>query len=179
MTSPEWMGFVWRTPIALAAIVDYFLFSTGHFSLTYSVLGGWFLVTLLLVLFVSGSYGVAAVRRNEQRRFFLVHIALLAFVSVALYSVSDRARLFAIKSIDEDAQAFMRNPQNESIAAPTQARELMTAISSHKYSSVREAFTPTFRRADYLLEDGSASRYRLVLTRNKTGRSEASLRQLN
>jgi hypothetical protein len=179
MNRPEWMGFAWRTLVALAAVVDYFLFSTGNFSLTYSVLGGWFPITLLLVLLVSGSYGVVAVRRSEQRRSFLVHIALLAAVSVALYFLSDRARLFAIEAIDDDAQAFMRNPQNEDIAAPKQARELMTAISSHKYSAVHEAFAPTFRRGDYLLEDDSGIRYRLVLTRNVIGRSEISLRQLN
>ena len=175
MKRPERTAFAWRTLFVLAAITDYFLFSTGNSSFTFSLLGGWFVVVLALVMVVSASYGFTAVRNRERRSYFLIHIVLLVVVSAVLYSLSDRARAIAAHAMDEDAEAFMRNPQNERIAATGQTRDLMTAITSRKFSAVREAFTPTFRRADYVLEDGGANRYLLIVTRNATGRPEASL----
>lgn len=169
------MAFGWRTLFVVVAITDYFLFSTGNFSFTFSLLGGWFVIMLALVVVVSASYGVTAVRNRERRPYFLIHVVLLVVVSAVLYSLSDRARAIAAHAMDEDAEAFMRDPQSERIAATAETRDLMAAITSRKYSAMREAFTPTFRRADYVLEDGSANRYLLILTRNATGRPEASL----
>lgn len=174
-----WTAFLWRTILGIVAILDYFLFTTGNFSLTFSLFGGWFLVTLLFVAGMTVAYGANAIRKADQRPYFLAYVVVLLISSVVLFSLSDRARLFAVQSIDGEAQEFMLHPESKRIGASSQIRELMAAIGSGKYSFEREAFTPTFRRADYVLQDSSANKYRLILVRNGTGTAEASLRKLD
>lgn len=55
-----------RQQLALL-VFDYFLFSTGNLSVTYSFLGGWFGVMLAVAVIVTVSYGCEPCRGRENK----------------------------------------------------------------------------------------------------------------
>ena len=88
-------GFLWRTATSDLLIFDYFLFVTGNPSITYSFLGGWFEVPLILVAIVTGSYGYGTARGKAKKRQFALHAFAVGLFSSALFITSPYARELA------------------------------------------------------------------------------------
>ena len=141
--------------------------------------GGWFEIPIAIIVFVLVTYGVRSVRSKMHRPYFSASVITLVSTLIGLNALSERAGQFALDRIWRDADLFMHQAASPRVIATPQTRNLMAAVSAGSYTVEREAFVPTFRRADYLLQDERGNRYRLVLTRNAIGTPEISMRRLN
>ena len=168
---------LWRLFIAAAIAFDYFLFSTGNPSLTYTAIGGWFEVGVFALIAVTATYALKAVKEKGERIGFLAYVILLTAWSLILLFLSAGARDFAEREIDARAAQFVKNPKDSLVAASPETRELMALLESRHFSFRREAFIPTFRRADYLLSVDSSENFRLILTISWDGTAQAFLRR--
>lgn len=171
----KFVAFGWRTAVSVLIIVDYFLFSTGNPSLTYSLLGGWFIVPLVVAVIVTASYGFNAYKQQENRRLCVLHFLILAAVSTLLLSFSGEARQFAAKNVEADILTFVNDPTTRKVDAADQTRALMTEIKQRRHSMERETFIPTFRRMDYLFKSDTGKKYRLISVKKWNGVPAISL----
>lgn len=171
----KFITFGWRTVVTVLIIVDYFLFSTGNPSLTYSALGGWFIVPLAVVVVVTVSYGFRAYKQPKDRSLCALHLAIVAGVSVLLLSFSGKAREYAAANVEADILAFFNDPATHKVDAADQARTLMAEIKQQRHSMERETFIPTFRRMDYLFKSDTGKKYRLILVEEWNGVPSVSL----
>ena len=168
--------FLWRTSATGLLVFDYFLFSTGNPSVTYSFLGGWFEVTLLGAFIVTASYGYESLIGRENKRPFLLHILFLAALSLALFEASPHARQLAIVRLQAKADSFIKDPISYTADVSSEGRQLMVEIEKQKFSVQRSAFIPTFQRTDYLLRTEQGATYLLVLETRWNGTPVISLR---
>jgi len=171
----KFVTFSWRTTVVILIIVDYFLFSTGNPSLTYSILGGWFIVPLVVAIIITASYGFRSYKRQENRQLFVLHLLGLVAVSALLFWFSGEARQFAAAKVEVDILAFVDDPTIREVDAAEQARALMAEIKKHRHSMERETFIPTFRRMDYLFKSDDGKKYRLILVKEWNGVPSISL----
>lgn len=158
----------WSTAISCIFLLDYFLFSTGNPSLSYSVFAGWFEIGLIAVIAITVWCGYYALK-TSNRKYFVFYILGIASFSATLLMMSSQAREFAATGIEAQLISFMQDPVNNNVDASAQTRKLMADISRHKYSAERESFIPTFRRMDYLLKVDTGEKYSLILTASWMG----------
>jgi hypothetical protein len=168
-------GCLWRTVLTALVAIDYFLFTTGYPSLTYSLLGGWFIVPLLVATAIGVSYGIASIRSAEGRRAFGVYAIVTVVVIGVLLSLSGAARRGAAASLEADALGFVSDPTTTAVQASTQARALMADIKKYPFTVHREAFIPTFRRMDLVVHSEQRGAFTLVLTMSWNGVPEIAL----
>jgi len=168
------IAFGWRTGVVVLIIVDYFLYSTGNPSLTYSVLGGWFIVPLVGAALVTIVYAFGAYKSQKDRGLWVLHLAIVVGVSVMLLSLSGQARQYAEQNVEADVHAFVKDPTTRGVEAADQARALMIEIKKRDYTMERETFIPTFRRMDYLFKSDTGKKYRLILVKEWNGVPEIS-----
>lgn len=163
--------FLWCTGISCISILDYFLFSTGNPSLSYSIFAGWFEIDLVAVIAATVLYGYGALKTNKRKSFVLYLLGIVSF-SIILLIISPQAKEFAAASVEAHVVSFMDDPVRSKVGASDQTRKLMLDISRRKYTAERESFIPTFRRMDYLLKVETGEIYNLILTVNWKGTSE-------
>jgi len=166
------------TGISCLLVFDYFLFSTGNPSATYSLLGGWFEVTLIGVVVVPAIYGFAVLDDMKTRKLFIYHVTLICLFGAVLFGVSADARNFAETRMRDQIVAFEANPASNTVVASDESRRLMAQIAAGKYEMQPEGFIPTFRRDDFLLRTNTGNRYRLIATMSWKGTPQISVREL-
>ena len=171
----KFVTFGWRTAVTVLIVVDYFLFSTGNPSLTYSVLGGWFIVPIAVAFIVTVSYGFRAYSQPKNRSLCALHLIIVAGVSALLLSFSGQARQYAAVNVEADILAFVNDPATRKVDAADQTRALMSEIKQQRHSVERETFIPTFRRMDYLFKSDTGKKYRLILVKEWNGVPSVSL----
>jgi len=167
--------FGWRTASSVLLLADYFLFSTGNPSLTYSFFGGWFIIPLAGAAIISISYWRLVYRKKENRRLFTSHLIIIVAVSIALFWMSGYARQHAIATLEADAKAFVDDPATSKVEASKETRTLMADIGKQPHTMRLDAFIPTFRRIDYLLTVQTNKRFTLILVKKWNGIPEISL----
>lgn len=167
--------FGWRTVSSVLLLVDYFLFSTGNPSLTYNILGGWFIIPLAGAAVISISYWRLVHRKKENRRLFVSHLITIVAVSIALFWMSGDARQHAIATLEADAQAFVNDPETSKVEASKKTRTLMADIKKQPYTMHLDSFIPTFRRIDYVLTVETNKTFTLILVKKWNGIPEISL----
>ncbi len=175
MRAKSLITFGWRSVSVVLILVDNFLFVTGNPSVTYGLLGGWFLIPLVTAGVIVTSYGLDAYKKNGERRLFLLHVGVLVVTSVALTYLSEDARQCAIAKFDSVASAFVTDPESLDLGVPYKTTALMKDIIAQPYSKRRDGFVPTFRRMDYLLETTAGKRFFLVVVMKWNGVPEISL----
>lgn len=171
-------GFLWRTAVSCLLIFDYFLFTTGNPSITYSVLGGWFWITLIAAVMIVSSYVPPSFSGNEARPFFIL-LLIVGVLSVTLLVASPYAREFAGARLQAEISSFVKDPINSKVDVSNEERQLMVKLESQKYSMKREIFIPTFRRMDYLFKTETSEKYRLIMTMSWDGTPIISLRRVD
>lgn len=172
-------GFAWRTGLAIALLLDYFLFSTGNPSVTYCLLGGWFEIVLGALLVLTIEYTFKALKGREPKQHFFAFLGAVVASGVILMATSGLARDFAASSMEERVLQFMRDPVGAEAESSQQEKALAASIGKRKYLLHRETFIPTFRRIDYLLVLDDGEKYRLVMTMSWRGISEVSIRKVS
>lgn len=175
MSSKTSNKFPWRIAASCLLIFDYFLFTTGNPSITYSIFGGWFWVTLLGALMIIAS---SVPREGERRAPFILHLFIAGVFSVALLTTSAYAREFALVRIEAEIASFANDPVNSKADVSNEERQLMVKVKSQKYFMEREAFIPTFRRMDYLFKVETGEKYRLIMTMDWSGNPKISFRHV-
>ncbi len=168
-------GLLWRTSASCLLIFDYFLFSTGNPSVTYSILGGWFWITLIAIVMIIASYVPSSFRGKEARPFFVLLFVVGVFSVLFLVS-SFYAREFASARLEAEIGSFVRDPVHSKADVSNEERQLMVKLESQKYSIERETFIPTFRRMDYSFTTEAGDKYRLIMTMRWNGTPVISLR---
>jgi hypothetical protein len=171
-------GFLWRAVVSCLLIFDYFLFTTGNFSITYSVLGGWFWITLIAAAMVIASYVPASFKGKEAGPFFVL-LLVVGVLSVTFLVISPYAREFAGARLQAEISSFVKDPINSKADVSNEERQLMVKLESQKYSMERETFISTFRRMDYLLKTETGGKYRLMMTMRWNGTPVISLRHVD
>ncbi len=172
-------AFVWRTVAVCLLVFDYFLFVTGNPSITYSVLGGWFEITMVSAVTIIALYAYHVLKERTAKRPFVIHVLIVGLFSAALLIASSYARENARNRLEAEIASFVRDPAHAKVIASDEARALMARISTQKYSEEREAFIPTFRRMDHLFKTEAGAKYRLVMTMNWSGAPEISFRSVD
>jgi hypothetical protein len=175
MNTKQIVAFGWRTASSVLLIVDYFLFSTGNPSLTYSVMGGWFIAPLFAAAIIFAEYGSRAYEGKKERRLFFLYFVVVVATSVTLLLFSGEARQRAIANLESDVMAFVNDPATPKVEASDKTRALMADIKKHPYSMQRDAFIPTFRRMDYIFKAEMGQKYLLVLIMKWNGVPTISL----
>ncbi len=168
-------AFGWRTVASVLLIVDYFLFSTGNPSLTYSVLGGWFIIPLFATAIIFAEYGSRAYGTKENRRLFLSYFIVVAATSVTLLLFSGEARQHVIANLESEVMAFVNDPATPKVEVSDKTRALMADIKKHPYSMRRDAFIPMFRRVDYVFKTETGQQFVLILIVKWNGVSTITL----
>ncbi|MHB8474056.1 MAG: hypothetical protein ACYDC8_14645 [Gammaproteobacteria bacterium] len=170
-------GFLWRTVASCLLIFDYFLGTTGNPSITYGVLG-LFWITLIVVVMIIASYVPASFRGRGAKPFFVL-LSLVGVFSVALFVASPYATEFAAARMEAQIHSFIKDPINSKAVVSNEERQLMVKLESQKYSTERETFIPTFRRMDYLFKTEPGEKYRLIMTMIWNGTPVISLRRVD
>lgn len=165
--------------ISSLLVFDYFLFSTGNPSATYSLLGGWFEVTLIGVVAVFSIYGFAVLADATARWLFFCHFALICLLGAVLFGISDSAKDFAEEKMREQIIEFAANPESNAVEASDESRKLMAQIVAGEYAMQSEGFIPTFRRDDFLLRTNAGKRYRLIAIMSWKGTPQISVREVS
>jgi hypothetical protein len=171
-------GFLWRAVASCLLIFDFFLSSTGNPSITYSLLGGWFWITLIAAVMIIASYVPATFKGKEARPFFVL-LSIVGALSALLFIASPYAREFAAARMEAEVRSFMNDPINSKADVSNEERELMVKLESQKYSMERETFIPTFRRMDYLFKMETGEKYRLIMTMSWNETPVISLRRVD
>lgn len=168
-----------KIPLRIAAscllIFDYFLFSTGNPSITYSVFGGWFWIPLIATVMIIAS---SVPGEGETRTPFILHLFIVGLFSVVLFATSTYAREFALVRIEAEIASFAKDPVNSKADVSNEERQLMVKVNNQKYFMEREAFIPTFRRMDYLFKLETGEKYRLIMTMSWIGTPKISFRHV-
>ena len=172
-------GFLWRTAVSCLLLFDYFLFATGNPSITYSILGGWFEVTLVAAAVVAVSYGYEVSKGREAKQRFVLYLIAVGLFSLVLLMTSTYARDLANAHLQAEIGSFISDPIGSKADVSNDERQLMVELKGQKYSVEREAFIPTFRRMDYLFETETGEKYRLVITMGWNGTPRISLRRID
>lgn len=171
-------GFLWRTAASCLLVFDYFLFTTGNPSVTYSVFGGWFWITLIAAVMIVASYVPESFKGEEAKPFFVL-LSIVGVLSVMLFVASPYAREFADARLQTEIGSFVKDPINSKADVSNEERQLMVKLESQKYSMERETFIPTFRRMDYLFKMETGEKYRLIMTMSWNGTPVISLRRVD
>lgn len=171
-------GFLWRTLVSCLLIFDYFLFTTGNPSITYSILGGWFWLTLITVVMVVTSCVPASFKGGETKPFYVL-LGVVGGLSSVLIIASPYAREFAVTSLQAEIDLFVKNTINSKADASKAERQLMVKVKSQKYVMDREAFIPTSRRMDYIFRTDAGEKYRLIMVISWNGTPIISLRRVD
>jgi hypothetical protein len=169
--------FLWRSSATGMFLFDYFLFSTGNPSITYSFLGGWFWVTLLAALVVTATYGGRALAEKENKPYFVLHIVCIAILLCVLQVASPVASHLSSVRLQAKVESFIGNPVNCKAEVSGQERQLMAEIGKRKFSVQRSAFIPTFQRTDWILRTDQGVTYLLVMETKWNGTPVISLRR--
>jgi hypothetical protein len=170
-------GFLWRTSVSCLLIFDYFLFTTGNPSITYSLLGGMFWITLIAAVMIVASYVPPSVKGKDARSFYIL-LVIVGVFSIVLFVASPYAREFAGIHLGTEIGSFLKDPLNSKADVLNEERQLIVEVESEKYSMERESFIPTFRRMDYLVKTESGEKYRLTLTMSWNGTPLISFRRV-
>ena len=176
-TSKNSRAFLWRAVVICLLILDYFLGTTGNPSISYGIIG-FFWITILVVVMIIASYVPTSFRGREARP-FLVLLSLVGILSVLLFSLSPYAKEFAASRMDAQVRSFIKDPIKSKADASDDGRQLMVKIESRKYSIERQAFIPTFRRMDYLLTTDTGDRYLIIITMRWNCKPTISLRRID
>ncbi|MFZ5595331.1 MAG: hypothetical protein ACOY4D_13970 [Pseudomonadota bacterium] len=171
-------GFLWRTAVSCLLIFDYFLFTTGNPSITYSILGGWFWVALVAAVMIVASYVPSSFKGREAKSFFVL-LSVVGILSVVLFATSPYARELADTRLQTEIGSFVKDPINSKTDVSNEERQLMLKVKSQKYSMERETFIPTSRRMDYLFKTETGENYRLITTMSWNGTPVISLRRID
>ncbi len=168
-------GFLWRTTAVGLLIFDYFLFSTGNLSVTYSFLGGWYWVTLLVaqtfVAYCVYEYLIGRV----NKRLYLFHLLFLITLCLALVVASPYARQFASIRQQAKVDSFIQDPINYKADVSSGDRQLMVEIKKQKYTVQSTDFIPPSRMTYNLFRTEQGAIYRLVLDMPRYGPPEIYL----
>lgn len=167
------------TGITCLLVFDYFLFSTGNPSVTFSLLGGWFELTLIGIIVVPSIYGFAVLGDEKTRKFFIYHVALICLFALVMFRISAGARNFAEARMQDQIAAFAAKPASNAVVASDESRRLMAQIAAGEYAMRPEGFIPVFRRGDFLLCTKAGKRYRLIATMSWKGTPQISVRELS
>lgn len=171
--------FLWPTSASGLLIFDYFLFATGNPSITYSFLGGWFVIPLLLAAIVTGSYGYGMASGKVSSRQFVLHVIAVGILSLALFVISPYARELAKTRLQSMVVSFVEDPINTTGDVTKDERQLMLEIRKQQYTMQYETFIPTFRRMDYRFVNAkTGEKYRLIMTMGWRGTPAFSLRRV-
>jgi hypothetical protein len=170
--------FLWRTAASCLLIFDYFLFTTGNPSITYSIFGGWFEVTLIAAVVVTVSYGYEVVGAGETKRRFVLYLFTIGLFSLLLLAASQYAREFAGARLEAEISSFVKDPNTSKADVSNEGRQLMVEIRNQRYSMERETFIPTFRRMDYLFKTETGTKYRLIMMMSWNGTAQISFRRV-
>lgn len=168
----------WRISVTFLLIFDYFLFSTGNPSITYSFLGGWFQVTLLLTIAIALSIGYKAFAIGGSKRDFVVYAISVALLSFALVLAGPYARHLACARLQAKVVSFVDDPVNSRAEVSRDDRQRMIEIKKQEFNAQLDAFIPTFRRMDYILRTGHGEKYLLVMEVSWKGTPVISLRRV-
>ncbi len=170
---------LWRTVASGLLIFDYFLFVTGNPSITYSFLGGWFAVPLVLAAIVTGSYGYGTARREVKKGQFFMHAFAIGVLVLALFVTNAYARGLARTRLELTVASFIRDPMGSKADVSSAERKLMAEIRRQEHTMEYETFIPTFRRMDYLfVTSKTGERYRLIVTMDWKGTPVIWLRRV-
>ena len=178
MTLSPTKGWALRTLLGVAIMLDYFLFTTGNPSLTYSLLGGWFEIPLVILIVLCVTYAITVLKKKQQNSLLGLYFGVLVIVSVALVAMSGLARRHAEARMDEIAAHALKDPGGTEVSSAS-SKQIATEITAHNFSLEREAFIPTFRRADYSVHVEGVGQYQLVLTLDWRGVPEVFLSRRN
>lgn len=173
------LAFAIYTGTSCLLVLDYFLFSTGNPSATYSALGGWFEVVLAGAIAVTALYGFAALRNQRTRKLFLSHIGVVLLFCIVLFIISDVARNFAERQIQHQAAAFISNPRSTNVEASDEVRRVLAQIDEGKFTVQFDGFIPTFRRVDFGVLTAVGKEYKLVGIIDWKGTLRVSLLQMS
>lgn len=160
-------------------IFDYFLFSTGNPSITYSLLGGWFEVALAGIFITPVWYFFMIGGNKKVRKLIGLHVFISCFFGLILFSISAAARNFAEKNIRNQVYKFTENPVSAVVVASGESRRLMAQIAENGYVIQPEGFIPVFRRDDFLLHAQTGKRYRLIAVMDWKDMAHISMRELS
>jgi hypothetical protein len=153
----------WRAVATISMIVDYFFFATGNPSLTYSALGGWFLIPLVVATLVAGMYAVAAAGDSVKRRGFVLYLGIVGAASAILFASSDAARRHAETVLVGYASDFVHDPSISTVRANAETRAIMAEIARGPHTMHEEGFIPTFRRGDFTIKTSPDRTYTMIL----------------
>lgn len=165
-------GFLWRISLSCLLIFDYFLWSTGNPSITYSALGGLFWITLIAAVMIIAS---SVPGEGEAWSPFIVYLSIVGLFSVMLLATSPYATEFAAARLEDEIGLFVKDPINSKADVSNEERQLMVEIRNQRYSMERETFIPTFRRIDYLFKTETGAEHRLILTMSWNGTPQISV----
>lgn len=171
-------GFLWRTVASCLLIFDYFLFTTGNPSITYTILGGWFWISLIAAVMIVASYVPVSFKGREAKPFFVL-LSIVGVFSVLLFIASPYANEFAAARMEAQLRSFIKDPINSKADVSNEERQLMVEIGKQKHSMERETFIPTFRRMDYLFKMETGEKYSLIMTISWNGTPVISLRRVD
>ena len=164
MTHKVNKGFLWRTTAIGLLVFDYFLFSTGNPSVTYSILGGWFWVTLQVAMTVMAYCVYECIIGRVSKRLYLFHLLFLVTLCLALFVVADPyATQFASIRQQAKVDSFIQDPINNKADVSSGDRQLMVEIKKQKYTVQSTEFIPMFRQTNYLFRTEQGALYMLVL----------------
>jgi len=167
--------FLWRVLVSCFLVFDFFLFTTGNPSITYSIFGGWLWIPLIATVMIVAS---SAPGEGEKWSPFILHLFIVGILSVVLFAISLYAEEFAAAHLEAEIGSFVKDPINSKAEVSNEERQLMVKVESQKYSMKRETFIPTFRRMDYLFNAETGEKYRLIMTMSWNGASQVSFRRV-
>ncbi len=171
-------GFLWRAITTCLLILDYFLFATGNPSVSYSLLGGWFWISLLAAVTVVSSYAPPSFRGKGARPFYWL-LSIVGIFSVVVFFASSYASNFAAARMEAQILFFVKDPASSTADVSSEERQLMMKLVDEKYDTKRETFIPTFRSMDYLLTMQNGDKYRLAIRMSWNETPVISLRRVN
>lgn len=169
----------WRTAVSCLLVLDFFLFTTGNPSVTYSFVGGWFELVLIAAVIITVSYGYEVLKGSEAKSHFILHLLVIGLFSIALLILSQQAKVFASDRLEAQIALFVKDPINSEAGVSDLERNLMVEIKKRKYSMERETFIPTFRRMDYFFKTETSEKYRLIMTMSWKGIPQISFRRVD
>jgi hypothetical protein len=170
--------FLWRTSATGLLVFDYFLFSTGNPSVTYSFLGGYFWLNLLVAVGITATYyGYTLSGGRGEKRYFVLYIVSIIAISLTLFVVSPYAMRFADLRMQREVNSFVQDPVSYKADVSSEERQLMVEIERQKFTVQRSAFIPTLQRADYLFRTEQGATYLLVMEKRWNGTPVISLRR--
>jgi hypothetical protein len=133
-------------------------------SITYSLLGGWFIVNnvLLVGVFV---YTVTKGLKTGYRSFVLFYVISSIAIGALLYYFSDEARDYAKESMHAEAVNLLASGLGKSMYFTSETSQNFEKLSGHDYQLEFETFIPTRRRIDHLLRIDDGRVLRLVVVK--------------